>query len=298
MTDRIDRATHVERAESHHVQRVEPAHRAAERVVELADRVVEQAHLAIGDAEIEVRLDVAVAERARYATLELAEQRREAVLVGGSARAGRRCSVDERLGQLGGEIEGGGACVLGDRHVGRRQLMFGERFRLRCRDAAGVGWRARAPAGCASGGAARRRRIVVSSTGTPTSRRPAARHPVARRPAAHPRRLRHRLRLRARRPATRWPDRTRARSDPDRRAARCPAPLRPSTCLPPPAPALPARRQPPRSPHPARAPPRSRRAAAAQRGGSARAARRADRSTRLRRAVPARSRTPPPPAPR
>src|SRR5262249_11534542 len=58
-----------ERALAEHVQAVDAARGALHRALELADRVVEQAHLTVGDAEVVVRLVIAAAERLLHAAL-------------------------------------------------------------------------------------------------------------------------------------------------------------------------------------------------------------------------------------
>jgi len=74
---------------------------------ELADRVVEEAHLLVGDAEIEARLVVVDAELLLDAGLEGGEDLLEALLLGAAggrrARAGR--ALVEGVGELGGEVE-------------------------------------------------------------------------------------------------------------------------------------------------------------------------------------------------
>src|SRR5690606_5531039 len=100
----------------HELERVDAARRRAERVAELADRILEEPHLAVRDAEVEVRLDVVLAERLGDAALELAEQRREAVVVGRTARARLR----ERLRQLGRQAERGARAVGPLREAARR----------------------------------------------------------------------------------------------------------------------------------------------------------------------------------
>ena len=137
----IGRATGVERAQAHHVERIETPRTRSERVAELADRVLEEAHFAVRDAEIEVRLDVALVERARDAALELAEQRGEALVVRRSAaRRGRSGLLAERLRELGGEIEGRRRGVFLGAELRRREFQlrnvagrgrrFGRRDRL------------------------------------------------------------------------------------------------------------------------------------------------------------------------
>ena len=61
--------------------------RVAHRDAELGDRVVEEAHLLVGDAEVVVRLVVALVERLGDAALERGEDRLEDVVVGARERA-------------------------------------------------------------------------------------------------------------------------------------------------------------------------------------------------------------------
>src|SRR5690606_15607782 len=85
---------------------------------------------AVRDAEVEVRLDVVLAERLGDAALEFAEQRGEAVVVGGPAA---RARLGERLRQLGRQVEGGARAVLLLREVPRGELGLVGGRRCECR---------------------------------------------------------------------------------------------------------------------------------------------------------------------
>ena len=86
---RVGRAAELDRAERHHVEALELVAGRLERDAELADRVVVEAHLLVGDAEVEARLEVLRAELLLDAGLERGEDLLEALFLGAARSAGR-----------------------------------------------------------------------------------------------------------------------------------------------------------------------------------------------------------------